>query len=592
MARIPLRRPTILTGRNDSGKSATLDALALLLGERAVSDSDFPPADDTNGVEGGSPIVVSGEVLLDDGDRSATGLPEKARLRRVATPGVARASYEVEQMVPEDLRLRDLEFMSLTQLKETAAALRLAPDGPAIAKESFLRVLRPVAASGPQCLDWVRASDEVAKRLPKFLRLSGVDAADTSAQLLAALKFTYRRILASERFTEQVEQLQGASEAALAGEIFDLSALIQERCDGLTDVSIQPHVSFRDALSGVQVFARRDGRQIDFDQVGTGRRRQLVLPVPDGDRSSALFSTVLDPVEKSALHDGVPGPHPSEGEEGPARLHLDPGPCQQPRLAARDLVQVKHPRAVDDQTVIVRRVQFPPGHRVSHCAQGQGLGRFHGHHLPGSPSLITTRAVQPDVAQPRLQKGREELSGAGIFSLQGIPAVPAAPAVAHLRDPGPYLGQGCIDGHSPGRLPDGMGNKIIPGKGQALLLGSASRTQQAGMNQPVQKLCHVLNCAADARTPHIAQDFHEHHRSHPRSAWALAARARSIPRTPSASPLLIPLWLWLRPAVRVQGPGPARPHEPWTRLYPSALTGPSRWPRASAAAPSPWPQTR
>ena len=38
---IPLRRPTILTGRNDSGKSATLDALAFLLNERAVVDADF-----------------------------------------------------------------------------------------------------------------------------------------------------------------------------------------------------------------------------------------------------------------------------------------------------------------------------------------------------------------------------------------------------------------------------------------------------------------------------------------------------------------------------------------------------------------------
>jgi AAA15 family ATPase/GTPase len=41
MADLPLRSPTILTGRNDSGKSATLDALAFLLGERAVLDGDL-----------------------------------------------------------------------------------------------------------------------------------------------------------------------------------------------------------------------------------------------------------------------------------------------------------------------------------------------------------------------------------------------------------------------------------------------------------------------------------------------------------------------------------------------------------------------
>ncbi|HUY49662.1 MAG TPA: AAA family ATPase [Streptosporangiaceae bacterium] len=38
VADIPLRCPTILTGRNDSGKSATLDALAFLLNVSAGGD--------------------------------------------------------------------------------------------------------------------------------------------------------------------------------------------------------------------------------------------------------------------------------------------------------------------------------------------------------------------------------------------------------------------------------------------------------------------------------------------------------------------------------------------------------------------------
>ena len=101
----------------------------------------------------------------------------------------------------------------------------------------------------------------------------------TNAQLLAALKFTYRRILSSDDFVARVEGLQGATEAALAGEIDDLCVLIEQRCDGLTDVSIKPQVSFRDALSSVQVIAHRDGQQLDFDQVGTGRRRQLTQAI-------------------------------------------------------------------------------------------------------------------------------------------------------------------------------------------------------------------------------------------------------------------------------------------------------------------------
>src|SRR5258708_38815956 len=39
---IPVRSPTVLTGRNDSGKSSVLDALGFLLASQEVADSDFP----------------------------------------------------------------------------------------------------------------------------------------------------------------------------------------------------------------------------------------------------------------------------------------------------------------------------------------------------------------------------------------------------------------------------------------------------------------------------------------------------------------------------------------------------------------------
>ena len=128
-------------------------------------------------------------------------------------------------------------------------------------------------------MDWVQADDELIRRLPKLVRLSGVDAADIHAQLLAALRLTYRRILGGDSFVEGVAGLQAATEAALAGEVDDLCRLVEQRCDGLTEVSISPRISFRDALSGVQVTAKRDGMLLDFDHVGTGRRRQLVQAI-------------------------------------------------------------------------------------------------------------------------------------------------------------------------------------------------------------------------------------------------------------------------------------------------------------------------
>jgi putative ATP-dependent endonuclease of OLD family len=273
---LPLRTPTILTGRNDSGKSATLDALAFLLNARRATESDFLDGMETAVSE---QLSVTGEFVLSAEEHQALGLPETVRIRRIAVRGSARADYQVERQVPVDVRLRDLDFMNLPTLKETARALKVSPDGAANAKESFLRALRPLAAACEQCLDWVQASDETVGDLPKYLHLSGADVTDTRAQLRTALKFTYQGILRDDKFIKLVDELQASTEAELAGKADELCELIERRCDGFSEVSIKPQVSFRDALSDVQVVARRDGRSVDFDEVGAGRRRQLVQAI-------------------------------------------------------------------------------------------------------------------------------------------------------------------------------------------------------------------------------------------------------------------------------------------------------------------------
>ncbi|WP_329237801.1 hypothetical protein OG417_34715 [Actinoallomurus sp. NBC_01490] len=250
--------------------------MAFLLGAHRALEADFL---DGVGSAACEQFSVTGEFLLSLEEQRNLGLPETVRIRRVAVRDSARTDYQVECQVPVDVRLRDLEFMNLPKLRETAQALGVAPDGAANAKESFLRSLRPLAADGEQCLDWVQASDEMIGCLPKYRYLSGVDVTDTRAQLRTALKFTYQGILKDDKFVQRVEELQASTEAELAGKADELCELIERRCDGLSEVSIKPQVSFRDALSDVQVIARRDGRPIDFDEVGAGRRRQLVQAI-------------------------------------------------------------------------------------------------------------------------------------------------------------------------------------------------------------------------------------------------------------------------------------------------------------------------
>lgn len=272
---IPLQRPTILTGRNDSGKSSMLDALAFLLEpSQKVRATDFP-----DGTAENKTLSVTGTFELTDADREATGLPATVQIRRTASlesDAVAIGPYEVEREVPEDPRLRDLESRSLNDLRTIADALNVQAAGNRNAKESFLLVLRPLAEGASKCLDWASA-DYLLDRFPAFLYRTGVGAADVSDAARLALKFVYQEILKQDRFRDTVAQLQAGIADALSEAAQSLCKIIEQNCDGLSDVSLVPEVSFREAsLLGTQVFAHRDGRKVSFEQAGTGRRQQVI----------------------------------------------------------------------------------------------------------------------------------------------------------------------------------------------------------------------------------------------------------------------------------------------------------------------------
>jgi hypothetical protein len=83
---VPLERPSILTGRNDSGKSSVLDALAFLLDPyRKVLPTDFPiQAEDARKPDEERVIVVTGVFKLNEDDQKATGLADVVIIRRSA----------------------------------------------------------------------------------------------------------------------------------------------------------------------------------------------------------------------------------------------------------------------------------------------------------------------------------------------------------------------------------------------------------------------------------------------------------------------------------------------------------------------------
>ena len=289
---IPLQRPTILTGRNDSGKSSLLDALGLLLKwNRKVSTGDFPGQeagakdkheDADADADAEQVITVTGEFELSDREQAAVGLPSPVKIRRSAryqAGVVTEDGYEVEREVPQDQRLRDLERLKRDELKARTDELGLQVDGPKNRNESYLSVLQAAAETAPKCVAWADAQHLIS-RLPLFLYRTGVGDADASAAARNALQLVYKEIIQREEFREPLDTLQAKIESALAESAQGLCHVIESACDGLTDVSLRPDVSFRDAaLSGTQILARRDGQPVSINQGGTGRRQQVIQAI-------------------------------------------------------------------------------------------------------------------------------------------------------------------------------------------------------------------------------------------------------------------------------------------------------------------------
>ena len=134
---IPLRCPTVLTGRNDSGKSSTLAALAFLLDYAQPSESDFRNGTDTG--EDAAEITVTGEFELTESDRDATGLPGQVRIRRVASrkEGAWGAFYEIERLGSADPELRSLDAKNKLELEKIAGGSGWSPSATLATRTAF-----------------------------------------------------------------------------------------------------------------------------------------------------------------------------------------------------------------------------------------------------------------------------------------------------------------------------------------------------------------------------------------------------------------------------------------------------------------------
>jgi putative ATP-dependent endonuclease of OLD family len=279
---IPVRKPTIITGANDGGKSTSLQALDFLLGGSLPSLSDHtvlgPPEDGAEPLQL-ERIEVLGEFILGDTDIDALGLEERVLLRRVADAN-GGSKYELRQEAPVDSRFRDMDSFKLRQLVDLAEASNIAPDGPRGTKASWLGPLKGYAADLPHEEAWVSAPSGLVARLPRIMLFSSTAEPDPEGQIRSALKAAFTELLDDPDLVGPVRDVEASVQGRLAAKANDLCTHVAERCPELSSIDVLPEVTFTEGFRSVQVLASREGGMgIPLNQSGAGRRRRVNLAI-------------------------------------------------------------------------------------------------------------------------------------------------------------------------------------------------------------------------------------------------------------------------------------------------------------------------
>ncbi|ALV33243.1 AAA family ATPase [Streptomyces sp. CdTB01] len=312
---IPVSTPTILAGQNDGGKSALLAALAFLVGDEQLSEDDRTYELGSSGEDDESTPLsrcattwVEGLFTLDPWEQETFGFPaEELRVRRRAAAGETPV-LECWAPLADDERLRDPAQLSLAEVR--ALAKELLPELASIKRLDIEPELRKYGmAHASTTSDWVPAPKEMERRLPRLMPFDG-KSADPDGAVKTALMGRYQAHIADPTLQGRLQSIEDGIRERLQGDAQSLCEHIQNRCDDLTEVYVEPEVSFSHGLRGAPLrIARTKGEAVGLARSGLGSARRISLAIWEWNSrllTREEFGDVDPSAEPEAVEDAPP----------------------------------------------------------------------------------------------------------------------------------------------------------------------------------------------------------------------------------------------------------------------------------------------
>lgn len=308
---VPVRKPTILAGHNDGGKSALLAAVSFLVGDYTLADEDRTYLLVEGETDSGAPsrctsTVVEGAFTLDEWEQRTLGLPVELRIRRRAGEDLV-PHLECWIPIPHDERLHGLTHLKVLDLKALVKDLELTPVSQR--KADLVYALRDYAREHSGPAGWVTADAELNKRMPRLLAFDG-RSTKPDESIKSVLTGRFHAHMADDRLQGKLREIEADVQERLQVDAKSLCGHIQARCPDLADVFVEPEVSFTQAFRGAPLrIARTTGEHVGLDRSGLGSARRILLAIWEW--TSDILANENNPAPESPQVEGSePEPPP------------------------------------------------------------------------------------------------------------------------------------------------------------------------------------------------------------------------------------------------------------------------------------------
>lgn len=279
---IPIHKLTVLIGENDGGKTATIDAIEILLTNKSPDTEDFsfvPGSQEGHEQE----MVLEAKFSLEPSDMSA--LQDLCRyssdqliIRRVfSSDSPGPLTYRT--MVHPDERLSaDLAAHTIPILREIAEEHGI--DVPLSPKPDIVDAIETWLATQPLFEGYRELPRAARALLPEVLVFRSAEALDPQREVDAVLRTVFVAEIDSETYRGSLSDISALIEASLNEHVSKLTPVVQKYRPEIREVRVDPRFDYSRGLatSRLQLIGQ-DGRPISLDKRGEGIKRQVTLAV-------------------------------------------------------------------------------------------------------------------------------------------------------------------------------------------------------------------------------------------------------------------------------------------------------------------------